>query len=223
MTESTSVIVLTSGRSGSSMLSKMLSALGVDMGQTDAWGEDVEIQVIHKRALASVEHSWHRPPDRGTRDEMQRNSVNVIRVAVESRRNRRLWGWKDPRTPLFFQVYRDLLIGRDVRLLCLFRRPEATARNLVRSAGMSIEDALRLVHFYEALVCEAISSVSWPRFSLRYEDVLADPVGMTARLCDFVGADVALIPAVAAVVNLSKNHEHDPVVPGGFIPDVEVA
>lgn len=121
------------------------------------------------------------------------------------------WGFKDPRTTVTWPLWRPLVPraraihvrrhGIDVAA-SLWRRATkelspASAARFVGEDHLSRFASVRCLSFASAFELwretEAIHrrhllhTTSWPVFEVRYEDLLADPVGMLSEIVDFLG------------------------------------
>lgn len=208
-------------RSGTSLVANYLSQAGIDMGaelipadvgNPHGYFEDADIHDLHRELL------WRAGIDDGF---TVRDSDMPIPVDDESReRARRIaaaradtpqWGWKEPRTALFCDLWTDVL--PDATFLFLFRKPVAVLDSLLRRAAqMSVIDDPSL-----ALSIWRIYNTSMLDFSNRHpercvwvetQDFTRDPRALIDTLRSRFGFELSEVPVDDVVVS---NAYHDEV------------
>jgi O-antigen biosynthesis protein len=130
-------------RSGTSMIANLLQTAGVDMGDEQlapdignpqGYFEDAVVQTFHREQMAKAgitdgftvsEDQVPIAVDDGARER--------AREIIASRGPKELWGWKDPRTALFLDLWGELL--PDAKFLFVFRPPIAVLDSLMRRAS----------------------------------------------------------------------------------------
>lgn len=130
-------------RSGTSLVANYLERAGIDMGDEQlpadvgnplGYYEDVHIHDLHRELLwkAGVADAFT-VTDGDVPvpvDEVFRYRAREI---AEARRDKGQWGWKEPRTALFLDLWADVL--PDARFLFVFRQPLAVLDSLLRRAA----------------------------------------------------------------------------------------
>lgn len=126
-------------RSGTSLVASVLREAGLDIGRTRDSGagpgqprghfEDRDFYHLHEAILAAAGRSCF------TADEAALGEVGPVfesqaRALVAARADRPFWGWKDPRTCLFLDLWERLL--PQARYLFLYRHPVDVALSLWR-------------------------------------------------------------------------------------------
>lgn len=123
-------------RSGTSLLARFVHQSGIDMGSTligprpsNQYGhyEDVQFVAFHERVLLREfdETMWvPRPPKLTPADHARAKAL------IAGRREKPHWGWKDPRTCLFLDLWSSLL--PDARYLFVVRHPLLVLDSLSR-------------------------------------------------------------------------------------------
>lgn len=122
-------------RSGTSWLAGTLEAMGLELGEvstanpSNPYGtrESGDLQSVHDRILRANGGSWKAPPPsiRWTDDQLESLQDFVDqRDSVPS-----TWGFKDPRTVLLLDGWREVL-GDRLQLAGVFRHPAAVMRSL---------------------------------------------------------------------------------------------
>lgn len=143
-------------RSGTSMISALLERIGVDMGWSGqppdkhnpyGYGEDDDFVDFHREifraAVPAGDGGW---PDWGWTEHGQFDCRKLVKYKnrahrlIEARKHLPgLWGWKDPRTTLFLDFWRD--IAQDARFILVFRQPWEVADSIRRlEAGVFLRN-----------------------------------------------------------------------------------
>lgn len=175
------VVVLGMHRSGSSLTSGLLEALGVNMGERlmaesranpVGYFEDKAFLRLNRKILHAAGGTWYDPPSA----EAIRTQKEPFRSEVEAlfQDKPALWGWKDPRTSLTLEVYLDHLPHPHV--VVTHRDPEAIAQSLVNRGDMQHEEALALVSLYEERIDALLKAhPELPRLHASYEAITRRP------------------------------------------------
>lgn len=228
MAEPQVVCVLGMHRTGTSLTTRILNLLGVDLGPpsdlmarlpdnpTGFWEHQV-IYELNAEILSRLGGTWDEPPRFRAHWELAPELADLRqrarRIIHDDFADAPLWGWKDPRTCLTLPFWQRLC--PPLRFVLCLRNPMDTARSLERRNGFSLEKGvdLWLTHVTAAL---AHSSGS-PRLLVFYEDVMADWARELARLAGFIGMpgrakDVDLRHAVRAYVDAELQHHRTAIV-----------
>jgi len=151
-------VVLGMHRSATSLTAKGLHEAGVYMGRLNhgtGWlgktkdqphghFECQDFVALNRWILKEVGGSWMNPPP-FEKILRIRGIDNVIQEII-TKHKRPLWGWKDPRTILTYDLYAPHL--EDVHLVCNFRDPAAVAKSIERRDNMNSTKALKLAKVY---------------------------------------------------------------------------
>src|SRR5205823_10848326 len=191
------VCILGMGRSGTSLLTRILNVLGLYLGPEEfllqpnngnpkGYWENAEIVDLNDAILAKHGGSWDEPPqfqeawERGpSLDELKERA----RVLLHNRfGDAQLWGWKDPRNCLTLPFWQQLL--PEMRYLICLRNPVDVARSLERLYNFSSEKSSKLWLSY-------VRSALWhtdgePQLTIFYEDLMNDPLTELRRLARFL-------------------------------------
>jgi hypothetical protein len=129
------------GRSGTSLMASYLNACGINMGMNMLGGrfnnkrghfEDLDFLNYHKRLLADNRADMF-VPKRDLVVSDQRMSEAWEMVGRHSQNNE-CWGWKDPRTSLFLDMWGELL--PDAKFIFMYRDPYEVMRSLYRTINL---------------------------------------------------------------------------------------
>jgi hypothetical protein len=139
-------------RSGTSVVISCLGRAGVDLGAVldqphplhgRGVHEPAALVLMHEDLLACHGGSWHNPPEVGEWPLLHRAVRDLF---IESRRDRSLWGFKDPRLLLCLEGWRQAL--PNLEPVGVFRHPAAVARSLLERDGMGLGKGVDLWSHY---------------------------------------------------------------------------
>ena len=139
-------------RSGTSVLISCLGRAGVHLGAVldqphplhgQGVHEPPSLALMHEDLLACHGGSWKNPPEVGEWPPLHRAVRDLF---IESRRDRSLWGFKDPRLLLCFEGWRQALPSLEP--VGVFRHPAAVARSLLERDGMGLDKGVALWSHY---------------------------------------------------------------------------
>jgi hypothetical protein len=183
-------------RSGTSMVSQLISRCGVYMGpekvltvsasdKQDGFWEDDALVKINDELLRHFSGAWDSPPmlqygweKSSALRALRRRGKNLI----HERRSFPIWGWKDPRTSITLPFWKNLIPALKV-VVCL-RHPWEVARSLNRRNDMPMPAGLALWRAYQCSLLAATTPDD--RIITHYDSHFADPAAEIARLADFL-------------------------------------
>jgi hypothetical protein len=207
----TVVCVLGMHRSGTSVVTRLLSALGVYLGpehlisnvgsdNPKGYWEHHPLALLNDEILARFGGQWHQPPafpSEWWRAPELADLKEKAQEIVGTFAGQPLWGWKDPRTCLTLPFWRDI-VG-PIRYVLAFRNPCEVVASLQRRDAMSAEKAERLwlAHAHASLT----HTSGQDRLIVFYDEIMNDSATNLARLAAFVGRPAAADePAVRGTV-----------------------
>jgi hypothetical protein len=132
------IVITGMHRSGTSLITSAFQLAGVNIGDrligrhaSNRRGhfEDIEFEEFHARVLRRV-GKHHLTVAQADVLEMTREEVEHAKALIARRRERRLWGWKDPRTCLFLDFWHSLLTNP--RYVFVYRHPLEVVLSLFR-------------------------------------------------------------------------------------------
>lgn len=147
-------IILGMHRSATSFIGKALKDQGVNMGEKllgpskgnlQGHFENRRFLELNKKILKEAGGSWDNPPPEGAIIKAGRKFQNEIKEIVRQEQ-RKLWGWKDPRTTLTIRLYMPYL--ENPYFIVCFRNPYEVAKSLQKRNGFSLEKGLALATIY---------------------------------------------------------------------------
>ncbi len=194
--DQTVVCVCGMHRSGTSMVSQLLSRCGVYMGpeqvltvsapdNRDGFWEDDAFVKLNDEILHHFSGGWDAPPllqhgweHAAGLSPIRRRAKNLI----HERRRLRIWGWKDPRSSLTLPFWKSIIPALKV-VVCL-RHPWEVAQSLNRRNKMPISTGLALWRAYQSSLLAATTPAD--RIITHYDSHFADPGTEIARITDFL-------------------------------------
>jgi hypothetical protein len=180
-------------RSGTSFVASLVAGAGVHLGDEllesspgnpRGHFEDVGILEFHRTALVAngiVSEGYTTQPQIAISPSLHRLASELIAARVG---HGRMWGWKEPRTTLFLDVWRMLL--PDARFLLVFRRPWEVVDSLYRRGETAFRHnpafALDIWLHYNRLLVDFAARNPGATLVCEAAQVAADPRG----LCDSI-------------------------------------
>jgi len=207
-TTPTRIVVAGMHRSGTSLVARLLRAMGCYAGEeqelpppdvfnpTGYW-EHRDVWALDEAILAALDASWLEPG----RAELSRLSVyDRRRFASRARTIARTldahgtWMVKDPRLSIVFPIWREAL--GDPICVFVWREPFAVARSLAQRDGLPLVAGIALWEEYTRAALA--STIGLPRVGVAYEELVANPIDCAARLhreLAAAGADGLRLPS----------------------------
>ena len=209
------VIVLGMHRSGTSVVTRLISLLGLALchpddllagvpGNPRGHWESKSLVSFDSRLLGELESTWFCPPALEPAEIAMRLAPHRARALSLLHRAHpvRPFVWKDPRACLLLPFWASAL-GRRVVHVIVARHPMEVTESLEHRNGFSTAHGLALWERYSRLAL--LGSADRPTVLCTYDEVLAEPVGWSLRLAAFLrdlGVDVPHIDeqAISAFV-----------------------
>jgi hypothetical protein len=200
VSEPTIVCILGMHRSGTSLVSRLLNVLGLDLGPEEHlmepnesnpaghW-ESLPISEINEDIFLRLGGSWAVPPPLPDGWERSPELADLRRRAREliaaDFSDSELWGFKDPRTCLTAPFWQRLL--PPMRYLICLRNPIDVAASLEarKEEWVPFEQGLDLWLRYVRASLSA--ATGHPHEFVFYEDLMVDPEPVVATLARFIG------------------------------------
>jgi len=158
MSKSKCIIVLGMHRSATSLIAKGLHDAHVNMGNEllgpsssniEGHFEDVDFLRLNMDILNAAGGRWDYPPPEKNIIQIGEIYSDRIKALInEKKKNKKLWGWKDPRTTLTIRCYMPFLKEEDVIFVSCFRNPYTVATSLKKRDNMSIDKGVQLARIY---------------------------------------------------------------------------
>jgi len=186
-------IVLGSHGGGTSLVSAILQALGVNMhynpnGKVKNYCtfEDADFLRLNHRILKEAGGSWNKPPAQVRIDARAELFAPQIRELVRQKRGK-LWGWKDPRNALTVGLYHPHLVNP--HYIFIVRNVDDAANSII-SRGPNKQDKFywkKLTEDYYRRIAQFLKSVDSPRLELNFDRLKKDNKNEVQRIARFIG------------------------------------
>lgn len=182
-------VVLGMARSGTSVISRGLKALGVDLGAhltqanhfnpTGFWEDNEIVYKINARALDILNHDWESisaiPPDLQLQNSLNAVKNYAIKIVKSRFAATDYWGFKDPNTTkvlIFWQSIFKTLGIQDSYVIAL-RNPLSVAYSYQKLTGHDVEHGLLLWTLQTLLAIQ--DTHTRPRLIVSYDLMMQDP------------------------------------------------
>ncbi|HTA12496.1 MAG TPA: sulfotransferase [Solirubrobacteraceae bacterium] len=189
------VVVLGMHRSGTSLITRLLSLLGLAVCRDEDllvgrarnprghW-ESKSLLRYNDRLLGELGGSWFCPPTLAP-DETSRllEHRSEALAALHSAHPERPWVWKDPRTSVLMPFWAAVL-GRRAAYVLIVRHPFEVSDSLARRNGFTPLFGLALWERYTRAAM--LGAAGRPVMVCTYDGVLADPVSWCERVVAFL-------------------------------------
>lgn len=190
-------------RSGTSVLSRALKAVGVYLGEAllgpapdnpKGYWEHAEILKLNEDVMAALERPWSdaRPIAReawkgSDLDTLKKRGASLL---VELFGGRELWGFKDPRTIRLFPFWSEVLRRLDpsVSTVLAIRPPASAIASLVARGGMPAADAEQLWLEYMLPCLPEIAN--YPVLVVDYDRLIRSPLRQLRRIAKHLGLKI---------------------------------
>jgi hypothetical protein len=198
------VVVLGFHRSGTSMVTRMLNLLGVELGDASQLLEPEErdnargyweprwMIELNEELLAQLgagpfrsfapEPGWELAPKLDPLRERARKHLESHFAST------RTWGWKDPRTSLTLPFWRTVVEQPMAFVICVRSPADAVASALKRGL-VDIHRWEYAERWLDYTAASLDNTEADERLLVFYEDALHDPAGETRRLAAFIGTE----------------------------------
>jgi len=194
------IVVLSSGRAGTSLLMQVLGALGMTLSEEliggryenpDGFFEDARIVELHRELLSQLGASPVLPlPAKWLEAEATATIRNRLRAIVraELARTPTIWGFKDPRTCAFLPLWLRILNGEKVDpvFILALRDPRAVVSSFARIYSTPPELAELI---WLSRTCDALQHSAADCYVLHYEDWFSRGAELAGDLLAYTGLD----------------------------------
>jgi hypothetical protein len=208
------VLVLGMHRSGTSVATRTLAALGIDLGENlmraaarkypEGLLEDTAFVRINNALLTSFGLKWHSleeiAPESWTQPGLRPFRQQARRLLESRVALYRPFGFKDPRTCRLLPFWRSVVneITGDVGCVIVARNPMAVAQSLHRRDKFALEHALELWHLHMKALVGPIDG-AWKKVTVEYDQLLEDPERQLQRISGALSLGTPSPQAVADV------------------------
>lgn len=194
-TKNKAITILGSGRCGTSMASRSINLMGVDLGEdllkpdkTNPKGfwENKRIVVTHKEIINTLgsipfRKGWQNLSKIKPLKKKMKDTVE------EQFFDKPLWGWKDPRTSECIEMWKEILSDMDVKgnYLIMIRNPLDVAASFRRAYDRNEKVALKQWQIRTLLALRGTKKES--RIIVDYDDFIEDSFGTVKNIAKSFG------------------------------------
>lgn len=219
-------------RSGTSLVTRLLSTCGLYLGETrdlmgdgaansDGFWEHIPIVDLNDRILAAAGGGWDYPPHSDSRPLQALLPPNVLprlrseaRALIEPLNRHPVWGWKDPRNSLTLSFWRELI--PDVKVIIPIRHPSEVAASLHKRDNFSPAFSHHLWVTYHRRILDQTKRDE--RLVTHFDALFVDTDAEIRRLSEYAAlhAPTATIHRAASTVSARLRHNRnggDPTAP----------
>lgn len=199
------VVVLGLARSGTSVVTAMLGAIGVEMGSSlydkaNPLGsfEDEDFADLHKQVFEFTGtdiNYWNPPSPEEILNLKEPWAPRIQEIVAQKSKKAKIWGWKHPRTVLTIELFLPHL--RNPHFVAVFRNPLGIANSSVehtknyKLGRVDLLQALKLTSFYYGEMFKVLERhPDVPTISVAFEEVVTQPIQEAKRLADFLGVEL---------------------------------
>ncbi|MFM7250000.1 MAG: sulfotransferase [Planctomycetaceae bacterium] len=218
-------------RSGTSLLTSILAAAGVHVGdqlmgaaESNPHGhfEDLEFYALHQRVLAANGLSREGFTCQATIDVPASARAEAMALVGRRRAAGRLWGWKDPRSTLFLDLWAELL--PEARYVFAFRPVWEVVDSLFRRGDdpfvLNPRFAIELWVAYNKRILEFVRSHPGRCLLLETRRVAGDPALVVERVAALCGATLGTpVDRYDPTLLVSEPSPHRAVLVQGLCPE----
>jgi hypothetical protein len=190
------VVVVGPGRSGTSVMTRALKVLGVDLGDNlmpckagvndKGFWEDQDIYSLNLDMCKELKYDWRKLTpvpfnllESTKYDELKLRAINVLNIKLKATH---LFGIKDPQLtrllPFWQDVFDKMEIQESYVIAC--RNPMSVARSLSKYTGVSLEVAYLL--WFEYTVASLTHTASASRVVVDYDLIMRNPAEQLYRI-----------------------------------------
>jgi len=189
-------------RSGTSAVTRAFNLFGAFVGNEndlmqespanpEGYWERNDIYNCHERLLAAARRRWDTglmlPEGWQRSPEVAPYREELRRIVSTAFAGRLLWAWKEPRTCILLDLWKDILgeLETDLDVVVVVRHPRDVAASLGRRDGFGLEKSCGIWFNYNLA---ALCSVEGVRTAfIGYDSFLEDPVGQVRRCAEALG------------------------------------
>jgi len=183
------IVILTVGKTGSSFLSSLLSCLGIYMGKVGSLWEDESFARMENQFLKYLNKSYFEFPSRKEIIKIEKYFREDMLELIKTRSNRKLWGWKNPRTALSARIWHRHLTNP--YYIWLMRSIEGNVGSLIKRYRKTKQDRtvtewVEHVQYYNNEIESFLKEYSPPYIVIKYEDCFDNLSFVVKKIATFL-------------------------------------
>lgn len=199
---SKAICILGMHRSGTSVVTRAINLLGAYLGEDadlmthssdnpEGYWERNDIVNLHDRILAYFKKSWDTavplPNNWHKSEEIKPFREELIEMLKKNFSDQRLWAWKDPRTAILLDMWKDVLKELGIELSCVFtvRNPIGVAKSLHKRNDFPYDKSFGIWFNYNITALRKISDI--PAVFVLYDNFLKDWESELKQCADSLG------------------------------------
>ncbi len=176
-------------RSGTSAVARAMNLLGVYLGEErdllpaedfnpEGLWERNDFTLLEEKLLGVLKRTWHTTvtlPDYWlSSSEVIPFKEQIVSIIKTKFSGVPLWGWKDPRSTIFIELWKELLmdLGVDLAIVFVVRSPLDVSRSLQKRDRFDLDKGFGIWFNYNITALKAIDKI--PTVFISYDRLLAD-------------------------------------------------
>jgi len=217
-------------RSGTSAVTRILNLMGVDLGPNlmppapenpEGFWENLDFVEINEKILALLGARWDNVTptfvdlDATSNPGLTLLDEKIVSAVKANFPEASLWGWKDPRTCLFFPLWSRALNSLNIEtdIVLAWRNPISVAKSLAKRNSFSVEKSYRL--WYAYTLSALFHSCNHRRILINYDQLMDDWQLETDKIAHALHLPwpedrEQFIATVETFVNPNLRHSHIP-------------
>lgn len=193
------IVVLGMHRSGTSLITRSLKVLGVELGDhllgshpdnVKGFWEDIDIKELNQKMLESLGRTWHTVT--WLDSQLITRQLQNYRLEAKTLLNKKIanvnyFGLKDPRLCLLLPFWQPIfeVLGLDVKYIFIFRHPLSVAESLVKRNDIFLDKALYLWLLYNLSALSAVRKKNV--LFINYDEFLQSPRNSLDVMNKYIG------------------------------------
>ncbi|MFD2406006.1 hypothetical protein ACFSVK_09900 [Azorhizophilus paspali] len=189
------IVVLGMHRSGTSVITRGLQVLGVQLGtrllpaksdNEKGFWEDMDINALNVELLAALGQSWHTLapllPEHLKSTVLDTFKLRAVQLLREKLSGVETFGLKDPRIARLLPFWTDIFAHLDIKVSYMIacRHPMSVARSLAKRDGFALEKAYQL--WLEYMLASLVGTQNHPRLVVDYDLLMTEPAIQLQRI-----------------------------------------
>jgi len=194
------ILVMGMHRSGTSALAGMLHSGGIFMGdqlvgqsRNNPKGhfEDRYLLSLDNQILGFFGGSWRNVPENMEYKNLPLQISAKMVGLHKSYEDKKIRGWKDPRMPVLFPVWYEVLKAEEIVFLHVVRHPEEVLQSLRKRHGkFPVEEAYSLWRLHNQAVQVHADKYNIKRLVIDFPDMIKFPRVIKERVEEFTGVQL---------------------------------
>ena len=210
-TEVKKTIVILGMRSGTSLVSNIVTNMGINLGKEllgagkgneKGHFENKRFIRMNDKLLSVAGGTWDFPPNPAAIKKLK-SDERLMKEVCQLVRSQEdcLWGWKDPRTVFTIELY--LSIIKNPNFIICRRDPLSVAKSLNKRDNIKIEKGLSIAKKYAKRLDQFISENNFPAIQLFFEEFFSEPENQILKIKNFLEIETDIM---SEIINNGLRH-----------------